>query len=1238
MSNPNLNANPLFLPRLIQQFNRNLAGGILGVISAAAFLAYFYYYHFSTLLVSIWLGYQVLLALSRTVLFRFYQTHKIASDQLYLKIIHSNVLLTALGWCFVSFAFLDFNNFTITLFTFMTLAAVSAGSIISLTGFNRLGVFYISLTLLPLFAFTLARGDAFKVELAVATALYYLIVVFSSLRISDITRQNIIHTIEMSESENKVRQLIDNTIDAIILLDSDSNIIDWNHTAETILGWNKEEVLHRPIGEILRVKNGSELFQHLPLIFEEEGHQRKQTLTFTSKHQQDLIAQVVIRAIHHGLNDLYTLNLHDLSDQVKKDRAIVEAEARFRSLLNSVDTGIIEINTDGKIRFINQTALDICGYSKEQLLNQDFHSNLQYQDNMGVVTHWHDSPIFQVLNSGVAKSFDSKLLFHKNGDLIHISLQAVPVYKDNVIDSAILSFTDISQSYQLLQEQQRLLQISESMPDFMMTFALEGQILQANKAARDFFNITNNQLEQGLSLRDLFLQPDHLHRLLDEAIPQAFTQNIWSGETRLENREKQPVFFNQTVMKLLNDDDHTQFFALVMTNITEQKKAQAIIQNAMEEAEAAVKAKSEFLATMSHEIRTPMNGVLGMAQLLTDTHLDPEQLEYVSTISRSGNALLTIINDILDFSKIEAGHLALDPVEFDLERSAHEICNLLMPKASEKNLELILNYSSECPRLVKGDAGRIRQIMMNLVGNALKFTEKGHVILQIQPLPGADNDHVKLEISVTDTGIGIDKKQHQKLFESFTQADGSTTRKYGGTGLGLSISKQLVELMHGEINLKSAPGKGSKFAFIIELPIVESRHQLSHQPLLGKRVLIVDDHSINLHVLRQQLQHFGMIVSAVNNHQKALEVLYDKVNQSKPFDLIILDYLMPDVDGAQLGKQIIDDPNIPCCPLVIYSTAARKGDAKYFEQLGFSGYLIKPTLSDILHDTLECVLGEFDAHRSTAHHIITKYDVIDSKDDSILDKNFKGVRVLLAEDSLVNQKVASSILKKHGIDITLADNGQQAIDKFIELEFDLVLMDCQMPEKDGFEATAEINLIQQQNNTQVPIIALTANAMESDKEKCLSAGMHDFVAKPFSSETLLNAIDNMLKKSIKQAPTSTLETVKSGRQVLDISVLAALKNIMEEDFVEIIPAFIESSKHITSALWQAQKTQQFDIMQRHAHSLKSSCANLGALQLSAMSKDLEEQCKQQIQVELSQLQSIDEQLQQVIHKLNEFQT
>jgi len=559
-----------------------------------------------------------------------------------------------------------------------------------------------------------------------------------------------------------------------------------------------------------------------------------------------------------------------------------------------------------------------------------------------------------------------------------------------------------------------------------------------------------------------------------------------------------------------------------------------------------------------------------------------------------------------------------------------------MPKASEKKLELILNYSNECPKLVNGDAGRIRQILMNLVGNSLKFTDSGHVIIQINPVPPINDKTVNLEFSVIDTGIGIAEDKQQKLFESFTQADGSTTRKYGGTGLGLSISKQLIELMGGTIRVDSKPGIGSRFYFSIQLPVVENRHYLKQHTLLNQRVLIVDDHSINLHVLRNQLQHFGMKVTVATDHEQALNILHNANVTKTYFNLIILDYLMPVIDGAELGKMIIDDKDIPDCPLVIYSSAARKGEMKKFEKIGFSGYLTKPALSEVLHDTLECILGEFKNTPSGDSGIITKYDVIDSKSDDILSTDFNGIKVLLAEDNQVNQKVAISLLEKHNIQVFVANNGQEAIDIFKHNEFDVVLMDCQMPIKDGFEASEEINNYQIKKQLSIPIIALTANIMQSDKDRCLNAGMLGFVAKPFTAETLLSSIQQILNQESPLITEKNIPQVTQKNKLLDMVILSSLKEAMEDDFAELLPAFSESSKLILADLWKAQESQQFEILQRNAHSLKSSSANLGAIELSSMAQALELQSKNSITVEPDQLKAIEEEYARVEQALLDF--
>jgi two-component system, sensor histidine kinase and response regulator len=507
--------------------------------------------------------------------------------------------------------------------------------------------------------------------------------------------------------------------------------------------------------------------------------------------------------------------------------------------------------------------------------------------------------------------------------------------------------------------------------------------------------------------------------------------------------------------------------------------------------------------------------------------------------------------------------------------------------------------------------------------------------LQIESIDSPKNDKVHLQFSVIDTGIGIEEHIQKKLFLSFTQADSSTTRKYGGTGLGLAISKKLVDLMGGQIHIESKIGEGSKFFFDIELSLLEQRNKLSSKSIQGRRVLIVDDNKVNLQVLNDQLLHFGMDVTTTSNHKQAIDILRNSAAQDKPFEVVILDYHMPEVNGRELGKMILDDEKIPPCPLVAYSSLARRGDAKLFENTGFSAYLSKPELAQVIHDTLENVLGEFLNPSFDKHGIITRYKVIDSKSDSILDYDFNGVRVLMAEDNKVNQMVAKNLLDKHGFSLDIADNGQQAIDKFKQHSYDIVLMDCHMPVKDGYEASAEIIKYQQQNDINIPIIALTANATKSDKDKCLTAGMNSFVAKPFSSEILLSSIQRNLKGEVSHSYDKA-EEINSTISSLNINTLDELKQAMEEDFEEIIPAYTQSSQSNIDQMWSAFEQQDMNTLKRMAHSLKSSSANLGATRLSTLAEFLEKDCSNNSDISVAQLQTISDEFHKVTQLMEEY--
>ena len=738
----------------------------------------------------------------------------------------------------------------------------------------------------------------------------------------------------------------------------------------------------------------------------------------------------------------------------------------------------------------------------------------------------------------------------------------------------------------------RLAAIIDSSDDAIISKSLEGDIESWNAGAEKLYGYRPEEVV-GRHISVLVPPeiadeiPDILARIRrGEAVDHYETVRVAKDGRRLD--------VSLTISPITGGDGQVIGASTIARDTSERKRLQQALEGAHDQALDASRMKSDFLASMSHEIRTPMNGVIGMTGLLLDTELTPEQRDYAETVRSSADALLTLINEILDFSKIEAGKMDLEILDFDLRLVVEEVAELLAERAHAKGLELSTMVGPGVPLVMRGDPGRVRQVLLNLVSNAVKFTEKGEIVARVARVDESV-DEVVVHFSVTDTGIGIAPSAQGRLFESFTQADNSTSRRYGGTGLGLAISKQLAELMGGEIGVESEAGKGSTFWFTARLgkgPVAAKVP--ARISLRGLRVFVVDDNATNRTILEHNLRSWGMRPTSAENGPDALAFLRAAVDEGDPFSVAVLDLRMPHMDGIELAQAIKDDPLIAGVRLVMLTSSAKSGDGARARRAGVEGFLTKPVRVSALYDGLATVLGlEGTAIRSVP--LVTSSSEAEAGTKAHL---------LVVDDNAVNQKVAARLLQKLGHRVDVAANGLEAIDALARMPYSAVLMDCQMPEMDGYEATMEIRR-REASKRHTPIIAMTAGAMKGDEGKARAAGMDDYVSKPVRVEALAQVLERWVSGGANHGGR---DARVSSREPLNREIFDQIRELVAEDggLAGLVELFVAQSTKELHRLRAAVAAIDASAVRAVAHSLKGSSGNLGAQVMADLCCQVEE--------------------------------
>ncbi len=1053
------------------------------------------------------------------------------------------------------------------------------------------------------------------------------------------SQRGLLHVIEQGKQEWEL--IFDSISDPILVINENDLVLRCNRALVDRLGVTFKSVIGHSLSDVFKTE---ERFDRAIYSFNWLG--RLYDVSISSMQEKGIDGQKLIV-------------FHDITDRKQVETTLEQTETLFRTMLNLLPDAVVIIDPNDPsslwpILDCNEAAGQMNGYERDELIGQSINI-------LNVTTGTPDERMTYLKQLREVGHFKLETLHrHKDGSIfpVEVSTTILTVSGRELIVGIDRDITERKQvEAEIVRQKQYFEAVVSNSPVAIVVLDEAENILSSNPAFENLFQYKAKEI---------------IGKNLDTLITTVETYQ----EAAQYTRHVMEKSIHRIGKRHRKDGSHVdvEIFGVPIFVGNERTGALAIYHDisdlvrAQQEAEEANRAKSEFLANMSHEIRTPMNGVIGMLELALDTSLTAEQQDYLQTSLHSAEALLVIINDILDFSKIEAGRLELETINFDLRNTIEDVAYALAKRAEEKGLELVCLIHPDLAADLRGDPSRLRQILVNLVGNAIKFTHQGEIIIRAEPVKEED-DTVEIRFSVQDTGIGIPLKRQALIFERFTQADGSTTRKYGGTGLGLTISKQLVEVMNGTIGVHSTPGEGSTFWFNINFekqPRTSKPAMTSLQPetvsITLARVLAIDDNLTNRTVLTHMVEGFGCKIETVSSGAKGLEVLRQAVRAGNPFDIVLLDMQMPGMDGEQTAQAIRSDPSLKQAKIIILTSMGMRGDAARLEALGCSAYLLKPVKQQMLREALIAVLSQ---NEQEGQQLVTRHQ--------LAEQNRQHLRILLAEDNPINQKLAVTLLQKAGYSVDAVESGTHAVEKAKAASYNAILMDVQMSEMDGFEATRLIREWEEQTGVHTPIIAMTAHALSGDRERCIEAGMDDYLSKPLEPKVFFSMLERWTQSDQKldsafdspemSAPADEYASIQSS--LLEDDGLFGEEIQFEDATNDLVPQFVTQTNippmNVESALvhfdgdrvfmlemfglfysglperlseiQEAVKNNDAHKVGRLAHNLKGTCLNFATEPLASLSLELEEMGKRE---DLQFASILVEQVECEIQRLQEF--